>query len=230
MYGHPSLLTLDTYHSNEVDVNYDYYKTLSKHSKVLHLEILDGIKTAISRDSGVTDEISPETGVDNDWNVFLWEWYDNNAEDLEDFTLIGYNMRPRRTIHYGHSLELTSLTSHFYVSLIIHNNTSVLGWQQTKFVAMMMGFPVVPELSLENDISKLDIKLLDHKLHWLIDSSSPLGSLEEHTGKEVNVKGVLSRPTCSFPITSLKSDCIKFELNLRQSYVKSSIRKIKKSP
>ncbi len=82
------------------------------------------------------------------WDKPMRERWNLIKNDLNDLEIFGENM-------YGiHSIAYNQLESYFYVFAIREGDTW-LSWEEVKFYAAMLDFPVVPEIEIKTPLIEL---------------------------------------------------------------------------
>lgn len=76
------------------------------------------------------------------WDKPMWDRWHLIKNDLKDLEIFGENM-------YGiHTIEYSKLESFYYV-FAIRENGVWLSWEEVKFYAALLDFPVVPEIEIK---------------------------------------------------------------------------------
>jgi hypothetical protein len=140
--------------------------------------------------------------TEHEWDKPLWQRYHLIKNDLKDLEIFGENM-------YGiHSIEYKNLESYYYV-FAVRENGVWLSWEEVKFYAAMLDFPVVPEINIqvklgsvkgkdENDIVKEWFKAnIGRSIEDYVESPGMLGGFDPKT-MEPSSEGFVVRNSGSF--------------------------------
>lgn len=204
----------------------DEFNIICRWPKTIHLEILDGIITRVCV-GGVFDEINPNKSTQTPWNTSLWDWWDaatlcvSNPRTYGDLDLILYNIKGKRDIEYGIK-PTEGLLKDCYLYAVINNNV-VLGWEQTSFIALFLGIPLVPILKI-GKITTTRIEYFESLEHTL-DSPSIFGSISTDTSQPVGKKGILIRNYDSFSLDNLGQSMYKTERGSKNTWSNISNQK-----
>ena len=209
-----------------------YLKFFANMENLVLTEKLDGQNNCFSK-KGVFAR-SHTSPTEHPWDKPMRERWELIKNDLNELEIFGENM-------YGiHSIAYRELESYFYV-FAVREGDRWLSWDEVKFYASMLDFPVVPEINIQTSLSELydDTKKEDDILrNWLkanlgmtweesVDTSGLLGGYDPITGKECS-EGFVIRDSRSFltnngnlNVASNEFDSL-FKL-VRESHVKTDV-------
>lgn len=168
------------------------------------------------------------------WDKPMRERWELIKNDLNDLEIFGENM-------YGvHSIAYSGLESYFYV-FAVREGDRWLSWEEVKFYASMLDFPVVPEISISRhlkefmDASKDENRQLERWLTeslgmtWMdsVETSGLLGGYDPKTGKACS-EGFVIRNRSGFttnqgPISVATNEFNNLFKLVRKSHVKTDV-------
>lgn len=121
-----------------------YVKSFAEKEGLILTEKLDGQNNCFNK-QGVFAR-SHTAPTEHPWDKPMRERWELIKNDLNNLEIFGENM-------YGvHSIEYTKLESFFYVFAVREGDTW-LSWEEVKFYAAMLDFPVVPELTITTPLN-----------------------------------------------------------------------------
>lgn len=154
-----------------------YVSSFAKMDKLILTEKLDGQNNCFNK-YGVFARSHTEA-TKHPWDKPLIERWQLLKNDLKDLEIFGENM-------YGvHSIAYSKLESYFYV-FAVREYDRWLSWEEVKFYAHLLDFPVVPEIEIKQPLS-ITVNENENKAlgRWL---TSNLGMTWEES---VNTPGLL---------------------------------------
>jgi len=120
-----------------------YLDIVSKMNLIV-TEKLDGQNDCLKKDGVFARSHTAPSA--HPWDKPLWDRWNLIKNDLKDLEIFGENM-------YGiHSVAYSKLESFYYV-FAVREKGVWLSWEEVKFYAAMLDFPVVPELKYDNTLS-----------------------------------------------------------------------------
>ena len=154
-----------------------YVSAFAKMEKLILTEKLDGQNNCFNK-YGVFAR-SHTAPTKHPWDKPLIERWQLIKNDLNDLEIFGENM-------YGiHSIAYDKLESYFYV-FAVREHDQWLSWEEVKFYANLLDFPVVPEIEIRHELNIEENENENITLEkWL---KSNLGMTWE---KSVNTPGLL---------------------------------------
>lgn len=179
----------------------EYVSSFAKMDQLILTEKLDGQNNCFNK-YGVfaRSHTAPTT---HPWDKPLIERWQLIKNDLNDLEIFGENM-------YGiHSIAYSKLESYFYV-FAVREHDQWLSWEEVKFYANLLDFPVVPEIAVKQELTVKEKEDENIALErWLITN---LGMTWEES---VNTAGLLggydpeSNKPCSEGFVVRNSDSFK---------------------
>lgn len=188
-------------------ISHDYWSAIEKIETLVHTEKLDGENNCLSR-YGVFAR-SHAAPSQSPWTAWLRERWQLLKNDLGDLEIFGENL------YAIHSIEYLQLQSHYYVFGIRRLDTW-LSWEETKFYAGMLDFPVVPELKTLQQ--PLEQNQFESELLSIVSRPGTLGSVDIMSGKVCTMEGVVTRNTGEYPVGEFASNVFKY---VRKGHVKT---------
>jgi len=156
-----------------------YVSAFAEMDKLILTEKLDGQNNCFNK-HGVFAR-SHTAPTKHPWDKPLIERWQLIRNDLNDLEIFGENM-------YGiHSIGYKKLESYFYV-FAVREHDQWLSWEEVKFYANLLDFPIVPEIEIQSELSESQITVKNENevlSNWL---KSNLGMTWEES---VNTKGKL---------------------------------------
>lgn len=156
-----------------------YVSVFAEMDKLILTEKLDGQNNCFNK-HGVFAR-SHTAPTKHPWDKPLIERWQLIRNDLNDLEIFGENM-------YGiHSIGYKKLESYFYV-FAVRENDQWLSWEEVKFYANLLDFPIVPEIEPRSNLSEYKITAKNENVvlsNWL---KSNLGMTWEES---VNTEGKL---------------------------------------
>ena len=156
-----------------------YVSVFAEMDKLILTEKLDGQNNCFNK-HGVFAR-SHTAPTKHPWDKPLIERWQLIKNDLNDLEIFGENM-------YGiHSIGYKKLESYFYV-FAVRENDQWLSWEEVKFYANLLDFPIVPEIEPRSNLNEYQITAKNENevlSNWL---KSNLGMTWEES---VNTEGKL---------------------------------------
>jgi len=141
-----------------------YVKSFAEKESLVLTEKLDGQNNCFNK-YGVFAR-SHTAPTEHPWDKPMRERWQLIKNDLNDLEIFGENM-------YGvHSIAYHKLESFFYV-FAVREGDYWLSWEEVKFYAQMLDFPVVPEIEIKKSLIDSYKDGIDENLilnEWLTDS------------------------------------------------------------
>lgn len=209
-----------------------YVQSFASKENLVLTEKLDGQNNCFSK-KGVFAR-SHTAPTEHPWDKPMRERWNLIKNDLNDLEVFGENM-------YGiHSIAYSKLESFFYV-FAIRDGDTWLGWEEVKFYASMLDFPVVPEIEIKENLEfPADNKLDENEVlrTWFksnlgitweqsVETEGLLGGHDPHTGNPCS-EGFVVRNKAEFktnngdlPVEKNEFDNL-FKL-VRSSHVKTDV-------
>jgi hypothetical protein len=123
-----------------------YLAAFSKMKELIITEKLDGQNNCFNK-SGVYAR-SHTAPTEHPWDKPMRERWNLIKNDLNDLEIFGENM-------YGiHSIAYHKLESYFYV-FAVREGDRWLSWEEVKFYASMLDFPVVPQIEVKTPLKEV---------------------------------------------------------------------------
>lgn len=155
-----------------------YLEPISKMNLVF-TEKLDGQNDCLKKDGVFARSHTAPSA--HPWDKPLWDRWKLIKNDLKDLEIFGENM-------YGtHSIAYKNIES-FYYMFAVREKGVWLSWEEVKFYAGMLDFPVVPEIKIKKSLSEFIVnkKSEDESLREWLKSS-----LEMDWEEYINTSGAL---------------------------------------
>ena len=209
-----------------------YIRTFANKESLVLTEKLDGQNNCFNK-KGVFAR-SHTSPTQHPWDKPMRERWELIKNDLKDLEIFGENM-------YGiHSIAYKNLESYFYVFAVREKNTW-LSWEEVKFYAAMLDFPVVPEIKIGVELKNLYTNTKEENTilqEWLtlnlgmkwedsVETPGLLGGYDPKTGKDCS-EGFVIRDRGSFktnngllPVQQNEFDSL-FKL-VRKSHVQTDV-------
>lgn len=122
-----------------------YVKSFATKNELVLTEKLDGQNNCFNKHGVFARSHSAPT--QHPWDKPMIERWHLIKNDLNDLEIFGENM-------YGiHSIAYDKLESYFYV-FAVREHDKWLSWDEVKFYAEMLDFPVVPEIPINKSLKK----------------------------------------------------------------------------
>jgi len=165
-----------------------YVESFAAKEELVLTEKLDGQNNCFNK-RGVFAR-SHTAPTQHPWDKPMRERWNLIKNDLNDLEIFGENM-------YGiHSIAYHKLESYFYVFAVREGN-KWLSWEEVKFYAAMLDFPVVPEIKITTKLKdvfedgKQENKILEQwfkmnlGITWeqSVETAGLLGGYDPNTGK-----------------------------------------------
>lgn len=193
--------------SSDDRISHDYWNDVKKIDALVHTEKLDGENNCLNR-YGVFAR-SHAAPSQSPWTAWLRERWQLLKNDLNDLEIFGENL------YAVHSIEYLQLQSHYYVFGVRRLDTW-LSWEETKFYAAMLDFPVVPELKMtERSVEQTHF---ENEVLSIVKSASTLGSVDIQSGKECTMEGIVTRNSSEYAVDAFASNVFKY---VRKGHVKT---------
>ncbi len=168
------------------------------------------------------------------WDKPMRERWELIRHDLKDLEIFGENM-------YGiHSIAYHQLESYYYV-FAVREKDRWLSWEEVKFYAAMLDFPVVPEIPLQKGLAEVYDPALDENeileawltlnlgMSWqeYVETPGTLGGYDPHSGAPC-CEGFVVRDANGFPTNSGRLPVASNEFDslfklVRKSHVKTDV-------
>lgn len=188
-------------------INHRYWEDIRKLHQVVHTEKLDGENTCLNK-FGVFARSHAAPTI-HPWANYLKKRWDLIKRDLGELEIFGENL------YAIHSIEYQSLSEHFFI-FGIRENDKWLSWEETKFYAGALDFPVVPELAL---VIPEDQSSYQSEVAELVNRSSTFGSTDTVTQEACSMEGVVSRNCEDFQVDQFQHNVFKW---VRKGHVKTN--------
>ena len=207
-----------------------YVSSFTKMDKIVLTEKLDGQNNCFNK-HGVFAR-SHTAPSNHPWDKPLLERWELIKGELNDLEIFGENM-------YGiHSIAYNKLESYFYV-FAVRDHDQWLSWEEVKFYANLLDFPVVPEITIkqalktvekENENVTLDKWLTSNLgMSWQESVNTPglLGGYDPETNKPCS-EGFVIRNADAFKTNQGEILVAPNEFNnlfklVRKSHVKTDV-------
>lgn len=141
-----------------------YVKSFAEKEALILTEKLDGQNNCFNK-NGVFAR-SHSAPSEHPWDKPMRERWQLIKNDLNNLEIFGENM-------YGiHSIGYAKLESFFYV-FAVREDDRWLSWEEVKFYAQMLDFPVVPEINITHQLSEIFDQSIDENTileKWLISN------------------------------------------------------------
>lgn len=186
-------------------ISRNYWECASKIQKMIHLEKIDGENTCLKK-IGVFSR-SHAAPTLNPWAGYLKERWESIKHDLGDLEIFGENL------YAIHSIKYVNLESHFFV-FGVKDNDRWLSWEEVKFYAGMLDFPVVPEIEV---VEPTDEKVFRENILEIVKRPSFFGSTDLENNP-CTMEGVVSRNIHSFHTNDFQNNVFKW---VRKGHVKT---------
>ncbi len=187
-------------------INHDYWSDLQSIEQIVHTEKLDGENTCLNQ-YGVFAR-SHAAPTRHPWANYLKERWHLIKNELGDLEIFGEN------IYAIHSIKYLEIEHHFYVFAIRHLD-KWLSWEEVKFYAALLDFPIVPELKMQKPN---DQKFLEKTILNFVNQPSVFQSLDIHTREECTMEGIVSRNVNEYLVKDFKKNVFKY---VRKDHVKT---------
>lgn len=209
-----------------------YVKSFAEKQELILTEKLDGQNNCFNKRGVFARSHTAQTV--HPWDKPMRERWNLIKHDLNDLEIFGENM-------YGiHSIAYDQLESYFYV-FAVREGDRWLSWEEVKFYAAMLDFPVVPEIPILTALAdvyeegKDENKVLEK---WLtlnlgmgweesVETAGLLGGYDPHTKNSCS-EGFVIRNAAGFrtnngdlPVANNEFDNL-FKL-VRSSHVKTNV-------
>jgi hypothetical protein len=175
--------------------------------QVVHTEKLDGENTCLNKYGVFARSHSAPTI--HPWANYLKQRWDLIKRDLGELEIFGENL------YAIHSIEYPNLQEHFFV-FGIREKEQWLSWEETKFYAGMLDFPVVPELAI---VKPEDQSTFEEGVLNLVKKASTFGSTDTITQEFCTMEGVVTQNCDAYQVEQLKHNVFKW---VRKGHVKTS--------
>lgn len=193
--------------SSDDRISHHYWNDVKKMDALVHTEKLDGENNCLNR-YGVFAR-SHAAPSQSPWTAWLRERWQLLKNELNDLEIFGENL------YAIHSIEYLQLQSHYYVFGVRRLDTW-LSWEETKFYAAMLDFPVVPELKMTE--RPLEQMRFESEVLSIVSGASTLGSTDVQTGKECTMEGIVTRNISEYTVDAFASNVFKY---VRKGHVKT---------
>lgn len=189
-------------------IHHHYWDQLQEWGTIVHTEKLDGENTCLNQ-YGVFAR-SHAAPTLHPWANYLKEKWHFIKNDLDDLEIFGENL------YAIHSIRYEALEQHFYV-FAVRQNDQWLSWEEVKFYADLLDFPVVPEI----DIPIITIeKEFQSTLINAAQQHSKFQSIDAYTHQACNMEGIVSRNAEAFHVNDFSNNVFKY---VRAQHVKTDV-------
>lgn len=190
-------------------INQNYFTDILNIKQIVVTEKLDGENTCLNQ-FGVFARSHAAPTI-HPWANYLKERWVMLKNDLDDLEIFGENL------YAIHSIEYQNIEHHFYV-FAIREDKHWLSWEEVKFYAAMLDFPVVPEITTMNEpFNQLEF---ENSILDIIKEESTFGSKDVLTRQKCSMEGVVCRNTSAYSTTDFKNNVFKY---VRKSHVKTDV-------
>ncbi len=209
-----------------------YVSAFAEMDKLILTEKLDGQNNCFNK-HGVFAR-SHTAPTKHPWDKPLIERWQLIRNDLNDLEIFGENM-------YGiHSICYKKLESYFYV-FAVREHDQWLSWEEVKFYANLLDFPIVPEIETKSELgeSQITVKNENEVLsNWLksnlgmtweesVNTAGKLGGYDPETDKPCS-EGFVIRNAESYKTNQGSINVSSNEFNnlfklVRESHVKTDV-------
>lgn len=187
-------------------INHGYWSNVQQIDEIVHTEKLDGENTCLNQ-YGVfaRSHVAPTR---HPWAAYLRERWESIRRDLGELEFFGENL------YAIHSIEYLSLEQHFFV-FAVREGEQWLSWEEVKFYAAMLDFPVVPELGIAaiKDATSFETQTIQ-----IAKAESHFQSVDVHTNAACSREGIVSRNTAAYPVKEFAQNVFKY---VRKDHVKT---------
>ncbi|MFD1142690.1 RNA ligase family protein [Larkinella insperata] len=179
--------------------NHHYQEDLRRIPVLVHTEKLDGENNCLSR-YGVFAR-SHAAPTQSPWTRHLRDRWEMIRRDLGTLEVFGENL------YAIHSIEYRRLEHHFFV-FAIRERDRWLSWEETRFYAHLLDFPVVPELQMA--YPPFDAERVESQVEEWASQASRFDSCDGRTGQPCTMEGVVSRNATEYPVAAFKQNVFKY--------------------
>jgi hypothetical protein len=192
--------------SSDDRINHNYWEDMSKIKQVIHTEKLDGENTCLNK-YGVFARSHAAPTI-HPWASYLKQKWELIKNDLGELEIFGENL------YAVHSIRYPELENYFFV-FGIREQDHWLSWEETKFYASMLDFPMVPIL---NTVVPEDKKSFESDILSIISQPSFFGSVDVHTNEDCTMEGIVTRNTDGYSVADFQHHVFKY---VRKGHVKT---------
>ncbi|WP_020532268.1 RNA ligase family protein [Flexithrix dorotheae] len=187
-------------------INHDYWEDLKGIKKIVHTEKLDGENTCLNK-FGVFARSHAAPTV-HPWANYLKQKWDLIRNDLGDLEIFGENL------YAIHSIEYQRLETHFFV-FGIREHDKWLSWEETRFYADLLDFPLVPEIEFPKvtERDKFEKQVLE-----IVNQPSWFGSVDVCTCNSCTMEGIVTRNVAEYAVENFRQNVFKY---VRKGHVKT---------
>ncbi|MBX2873394.1 MAG: RNA ligase family protein [Saprospiraceae bacterium] len=187
-------------------INSNYWEALSDIAEVVHTEKLDGENTCLNQ-FGVFAR-SHAAPTRHPWAGYLKERWNSIRNDLGEIEIFGENL------YAIHSIRYEVLEHHFYV-FAVRELDRWLAWEEVKFYAGLLDFPVVPEIMR---VQPTDRDEFEEQVLSIVTQESTFSSVDVHTKEACRMEGIVSRNLEGFSTEDFRENVFKY---VRKDHVKT---------
>lgn len=180
-------------------INHYYLTDIHRIQTLVHTEKLDGENNCLSR-YGVFAR-SHAAPTQSPWTRHLRDRWEQIRHDLGDLEVFGENL------YAVHSIEYRQLEHHFYV-FAIRELDRWLSWEETRFYAHLLDFPVVPALQTVH--APFGAEDLEKQVKSWAAQPSRFDSCDALTGQPCTMEGVVSRNAAGFAVDAFGQNVFKY--------------------
>ncbi|KAA9352796.1 RNA ligase family protein [Larkinella humicola] len=188
-------------------INQHYEEHIAPIPALVHTEKLDGENNCLNR-YGVFAR-SHAAPTQSPWTRYLRDRWELIRHHLGDLELFGENL------YAIHSIEYRQLEHHFYV-FAIRDRDCWLSWEETRFYAQLLDFPVVPELEVVQAPFRPGV--IEKQVKGWANQNSRLGSHDALTGQPCTMEGIVTRNTDAYTADAFGQNVFKY---VRAGHVKT---------
>lgn len=186
--------------------NSEYWEDLNEVTEIVHTEKLDGENTCLNQ-YGVFAR-SHAAPTRHPWAGYLKERWNSIRNDLGELEVFGENL------YAIHSIRYKALEHHFFV-FAIRTLDRWLSWEEVKFYAGLLDFPVVPELARIQPTDRDEFK---DQILTIVTQGSTFSSVDVHTKEPCRMEGIVSRNVAEFETQHFRQNVFKY---VRKDHVKT---------
>lgn len=187
-------------------INSEYWEDLSEVTEIVHTEKLDGENTCLNQ-YGVFAR-SHAAPTRHPWAGYLKERWNSIRNDLGELEVFGENL------YAIHSIRYEALEHHFFV-FAIRVLDRWLSWEEVKFYAGLLDFPVAPEL---RRVQPTNRDKFEEEISTIVTQQSAFSSVDVHTNEPCRMEGIVSRNVAEFATQHFRQNVFKY---VRKDHVKT---------
>ncbi|NRB47628.1 MAG: RNA ligase family protein [Saprospiraceae bacterium] len=192
--------------SSDDRINANYWEEIRDIAEVVHTEKLDGENTCLNQ-YGVFAR-SHAAPTRHPWASYLKERWEAIRNDLGELEIFGENL------YAVHSIRYEVLEHHFFV-FAVRELDRWLSWEEVKFYAGLLDFPVVPEIMR---IQPTNRDQFEEQVLAIVGQESTFSSVDVHTNEACRMEGIVTRNAESFSTEHFRANVFKY---VRKDHVKT---------